>query len=72
MTKLIGILLIISSIISLFSGVLVDVNYWNAAEITGRVAASHEGSGPTDYIQGALLSYAIMSFIMGMIFLFRV
>ncbi len=70
MTKYIGIFLVLSGIISLIAGAVVEMNYGATAEITGRAAVP--AAGNVGYAESALLSYSIISFIMGAVFLFRV
>lgn len=72
MTKSIGALLIISGIIALFTGAFIDFNYGATAEITGRAVADAGVSGVFDYLEATLLSYSIISLLMGLIFMFRV
>lgn len=71
MTKYIGILLIISSIMVLFAGAFIELNYGFKAGITGGVTAS-ANTDPFGYLEATLFSYSIIGLIMGMIFLFRV
>ena len=70
MTKSMGILLIMSSIAVLFAGAFIEMNYGATAEITGRVIAT-ANTGNFSYVEAAIFSYSIISFMMGMIFLFR-
>ena len=72
MTKSIGILLVMSGIIALFAGAFVDFNYGAAAEITGRAVADNEAVGAFGYLEAIILSYSIISLLMGLIFLLRV
>ncbi|MBI2655831.1 hypothetical protein HYX06_05425 [Candidatus Woesearchaeota archaeon] len=72
MTKYIGILLVISGIIALFTGAFIDFNYGAAAEITGRAVYDGEPAGAFGYLEAAIISYSIISLLMGLIFLFRV
>ena len=71
MSKSIGILLIISSILALFVGAFIDINYGATAQITGRVVAP-ENTGNFSYVEATLFSYSIISLMMGIVFLFRV
>jgi len=76
MVKLIGLLLIISSLISLAVGGIIDWKYSDNPQVTGKVV-SIRATGPEakmglfDYAEAIALSYAVVSFIAGMIFLFR-
>ena len=77
MVKMIGILLIVSSLLSLVAGAYISSRYSGSAEITGNVVSniinqSEVKSGFADYIAGAALSYSIISLMMGVMFLFRV
>ena len=77
MVKLIGVLLILSSLLSLMAGAFIDWRYGSNEEITGNVivniATQPEISlGFLDYIEAIAFSYSILSFIMGVVFLFRV
>ena len=72
MTKSIGILLVISGIIALFTGAFIDFNYGAAAEITGRAVADNAAAGAFSYLEAIILSYSIISLFMGLIFLFSV
>lgn len=77
MVKLIGVLLIASSLISLIAGALVGAGDSSTTQITGN-AISNILMQPKvsmdffDYLAGAAFSYSIVSFIMGVVFLFRV
>ena len=71
MTKSIGALLIISGIAALFAGAFIEMNYGATAEITGRVV-SVANTGHFSYLEATLFSYSIISFMMGIVFLFRV
>ena len=72
MAKYIGILLVISGIIALFTGAFIDFNYGATAEITGRAVANAGATDTFDYLEAAIVSYSIISFMMGIVFLFRV
>ena len=75
MVKLIGMLLIATSLMSLMIGISVSYKYSATPSVTGN-AVSDSGNtktGPTSgYVEATLLSYSILSLIMGIIFLFRV
>ena len=47
------------------------MNYGATAEITGRVI-SVANTGHFSYLEAAIVSYSIISFMMGVVFLFRV
>ena len=77
MTKSIGMLLIISGILSLFGSAFIDINYGSHTQITGNVVENiiTQPAIPMwgfDYLSGVMLSYSIVSMIMGVMFLFRV
>ena len=76
MVKLIGGLLIVSSVLSLIAGAYIDAAYGSSAEITGNVisniiAQPEVESNAFDYIAATALSYSIISLMMGVMFLFR-
>lgn len=77
MTKLLGIVLIISSIVALIGGTLVGGAYGSDPKLTGNLIANiieqpSVNMGFFDYVQAVSLSYSIMSLIMGIVFLIRV
>ena len=77
MVKLIGVLLIVSSLLSLIAGAYIDARYGNNPQITGNAVSNiltqpKIGLGFADYFEGIALSYSIISLIMGIVFLFRV
>lgn len=77
MVKLIGMLLIVTSLISLAAGTFIDLKYNNYPKATGNVVSDILAQAPVslnffDYLEGISLSYAIISFAVGVIFLFRV
>ena len=77
MVKLIGVLLILSSLLSLAAGAFIDWRYGSNEEITGNVIVNiatqpEINLGLLDYIEAIAFSYSIFSFIMGFVFLFRV
>lgn len=77
MVKLIGLILIMSSILALVAGAYIDLNYASSTKITGNVVASVltqplVSMSMYDYLAGFVFSYAIVSFIVGFVFLFRV
>ena len=77
MIKLIGVLLIVSSLLSIAAGSFIDWKYGSTAHITGNVVTNilthpNVSLGFFDYLGGVVFSYSIISFIMGVVFLFRV
>ena len=75
MVKMIGVLLILSSIVALALGAFIDWNYASDG-ITGNaisniISQPEVSLGFFDYVEAFALSYSIASFIMGVIFLFR-
>lgn len=77
MTKLIGVILIVSSILCIIVGAFIDINYGSHIKVTGNVVENiiTQPSIPMwryDYLSGIAISYAIISFIAGVMFLFRV
>ena len=77
MVKLIGVLLIVSSLISLLAGTYVGNNYGSHSQITGNVMLNiaTQPAIPMwgyDYLAGIAFSYSIASLIMGVVFLVRV
>lgn len=83
MVKLIGALLIMSSLLSLIAGSLIDLEYSSTAQITGNAVSTTAATQITttqtqapmgffDYAEAAAFSYSIASLIMGLMFLFRV
>jgi len=74
MAKLIGILLIFSSLLSIFVLALIELKHSNIKVTTGNVVSSLLKQKPVtffDYIAGTVFSYSVVSFIVGVIFLFR-
>ena len=76
MVKLIGVLLIVSSLLLSMAGVYIDSEYGNSQQITGNVVSNiltHPKIelGFFDYFEAVAFSCSIASFIMGIIFLFR-
>lgn len=77
MVKLIGMILIASSLLSLFAAVFIDFRHGSAPIITGNAISNILTQAPIpmnafDYAEGAAFSYSIASFLTGVIFLFRV
>lgn len=77
MAKLIGMLLIVTSLLSLMAGTFIGLEYGSASQVTGNVI-SNVLTQPSvslnffDYLGGISLSYSIISFIVGIVFLFMV
>lgn len=77
MVKLIGMTLIASSLLSLIAGTFIDSMYGSPAQITGNAILNIINQpkvelGFFDYLGAIALSYSIISFIIGVVFLFRV
>lgn len=77
MAKLIGMILIVSSVLIIIAGAFIGAKYGNNAKISGNavsdiLAQPKADLGFFDYIGAFALSYSIVSFIMGMFFLFRI
>ena len=75
MVKLIGLLLIVSSLLSLIAGAYIDARYGSSQQITGNAVSNILTQpkielGFADYFEGIAISYAIISLIMGIVFLF--
>lgn len=76
MVKLIGVLLIVSGVLSLVAGTFIDVKYGGTTQITGNVVSNIVTQPQVelnffDYLEGVAFSYSVVSFIIGIIFLFR-
>lgn len=77
MVKLIGMLLILSSLLSLTAATWIDLEYGSSSQITGNVISNilsqpKVSIGYIDYAEAIAFSYSIVSFIMGVVFLTRV
>ena len=77
MVKMIGMLLIMSSLLLLIATAIIDLNHRNNAQITGNVISTILIQPPAtmgflDYAEAIAFSSSIISLIMGIIFLFRV
>ncbi|MBI2650098.1 hypothetical protein HYX04_02165 [Candidatus Woesearchaeota archaeon] len=77
MVKLIGMLLIANSLLSLIFGTFIDLKYGSTAEITGNVISNILTQPPVlvnfyDYLWGVAFSYSMISFVIGVVFLFRI
>ena len=76
MVKLIGMLLIATSILSLFASIFIDTKYGNDVQATGSVISDiiqqpDVKLGFFDYLEAIALSYSVLSFIIGIVFLVR-
>ena len=76
MVKLIGMLLIATSILSLFASIFIDMKYGSNVQATGSVISDiiqqpGVNLGFFDYLQAIALSYSVLSFIIGTVFLVR-
>ena len=76
MAKIIGILLIVSSIISLILGGMIDSGYGTKPQLSGNVVADILAQKPIaagffDYFEATLVSYSITSFIIGTVLFLR-
>lgn len=77
MVKFIGVLLILSSLLSLIAGTFIDFRYGSAIKISGNVV-SNIITQPSvsmnffDYFEAVAYSYSVIGFIMGFVFLFMV
>ncbi len=76
MVKLIGVLLIISSVLSLAVGAFIDWKYGTSTEVTGNVILNiltqpEVNVGFFDYLEAIAFSYSIISFVMGFVFLIK-
>ncbi len=77
MVKLIGMILIASSLLSLIAGTFLGSIHGSPAQITGNAISNiinqpKVALGFFDYLEAIALSYSIISFIIGVVFLFRV
>lgn len=77
MIKSLGIVLVLSSIISLIAAGMMDSRNVSDAQITGNVISDiimqpSVKMSAFNYLEGAAFSYSIVSLIMGVVFLFRV
>ena len=76
MVKLLGLVLIASSIISLFAGAVIGLRFSSPSQISGNVITNiitqpKVDMGVFDYIEAIVFSYSIISMIMGIMFLVR-
>lgn len=77
MVKLIGMILILSSLLSLTAATWIDLEHGIGSQITGKVISNifsqpKVSIGFLDYAEAIAFSYSIVSFIMGVMFLTRV
>ena len=76
MVKLIGLFLIAASIVSLMAGAFMDYKFSGSSDITGNAVSNTENvktnTTSFEYIEATVLSFSILSLIMGLMFLFRV
>lgn len=77
MVKLIGVLLVLSSLLAFAAGAFIDLKYGSNASITGNAISNiieqpAVNLGLFDYVEAFSFSYSVFSFIMGVVFLFRV
>ena len=76
MVKLIGMLLIATSILSLFASIFIDMKYGSNVQVTGSVISNIIQQPDVklnffDYLEAIALSYSVLSFIIGTVFLVR-
>lgn len=76
MVKLIGVLLILSSMVALATGAFIDIKYGSDG-VTGNVISNivsqpEANLGFLDYVEAFAFSYSIASLIMGIVFLFGI
>ena len=76
MVKLIGMLLIATGILSLFASIFIDMKYGSDVQVTGSVISDiiqqpDVKLGFFDYLEAIALSYSVLSFIIGTVFLVR-
>ncbi len=76
MVKLIGMLLISISLLSLVAGAWINLKYSTTTQITGNVISNILTQAPVSadffsYLAAVAFSFSIISFIMGIVFLFR-
>lgn len=77
MVKLIGVLLIISSMVAMAAGAFIEQANGSNAKITGNVIFNlvtqpEINLGLLDYVEAIAFSYSFFSFIMGIVFLVKV
>ena len=77
MVKIIGMILLLSSLLSLVAGIFIDLNYAKSTEVAGNVILDiirqpSVEMGFFDYAEAIAFSYSIISMIVGFVFVFRV
>ena len=77
MVKLIGMILIASSLLSLFAAAFIELRYGGTATITGNAISNILTQAPIpmnafDYAEGIAFSYSVASLFIGTVFLLRV
>ena len=75
MVKLIGMLLVMSSLFALIAGAFIDAKYASASS-TGNLVTNITSqpaiiTGPAYYVEAIAFSYSIISMLMGLVFLLR-
>ncbi len=76
MVKIIGMLLIMSSLFAILGGAFIDARYVSANQVTGNlisniVAQPAVSAGPAYYLEALAFSYSIISMIVGLVFVLR-
>ena len=77
MSKIIGIILILSGLISLFAGIFIDSRYTQDIGVTGNfvlniIKQPQAEMNLFDYAEAIALSYSAISMIIGFVFLLSV
>lgn len=77
MVRMLGMILIASSLLSLIAGTLIGAEHGGSAEFTGNIVLGiltqpEVGIGFFGYLEAVAFSYSIISLIMGIVFLVRV
>ncbi|MDP3765611.1 MAG: hypothetical protein Q8R04_03795 [Nanoarchaeota archaeon] len=77
MVKIIGLILILSGVISLIIGTLIDLEHDSTSQPTGNVVLNiltqpYVPVSFFDYLEAITFSYSIISFMMGAVFLLRI
>jgi len=73
---MVGVILIVSSLISFIAVAVIDSEHSGKSQISGNAISNileqpKVKLGFFDYAEGAVISYSIVSFIMGIVFIFR-
>lgn len=76
MVKLLGMLLIASSLLAFFAGAFIDAEYASTAPTTGNLVINIVtqpviATGTAYYAEAITFSYSIISMIMGLVFMLR-